>query len=265
MGSTASQVVPGGRVPYVPTAALVVRRAALGEQAFDERLHCGEDVDLVWRLHDAGWRVRYEASVWVHHYEPTSWRGLLRRRWRYGTAAASLATRHPGRLAPAVTRPAPGILLLLLLTRRPGAALAVSAVQGTALARRLHALGIPAGTCFLLAPAAALRTLITLGRAGTMLYAPLMLRALASRRRRMPALALLAASPLAEWLRRRPRLDPLRWTAASCADDAAYGLGVWWGCVRQRQLAPLMPKVRTKRRPYSPTDDERQRRRTAQA
>ena len=47
------------KVSYVPTAALLVRRAALdsvtpgGGAVFDPALRYGEDVDLVWRLHDA--------------------------------------------------------------------------------------------------------------------------------------------------------------------------------------------------------------------
>ena len=48
----------------MPTAALVVRRAVL-EDGLDTALRYGEDVDLVWRLHDAGWRVRYDPAVVV--------------------------------------------------------------------------------------------------------------------------------------------------------------------------------------------------------
>ena len=57
------------RVAYVPTAALLVRRAALGD-GFDESLRNGEDVDLVWRLIEAGWRVRYEPAVQVGTASP---------------------------------------------------------------------------------------------------------------------------------------------------------------------------------------------------
>ena len=61
------------------------------------------------------------------------------------------------------------------------------------------------------------------------------------RRTRPAALALLLAPPLDEWARRRPPLDPVRWTLASLADDAAYGAGVWRGCLRERTIAPLRP------------------------
>jgi mycofactocin glycosyltransferase len=42
-------------------------------------------------------------------------------------------------------------------------------------------------------------------------------------------------------VRRRPPLDPLRWTACSLADDLAYSVGVWRGCVRGRSLRALRP------------------------
>ncbi len=58
MGPDPALVRPYAQVWYVPSAAMVARREALGA-GFDEALHLGEDVDLVWRLHDAGWQVRY--------------------------------------------------------------------------------------------------------------------------------------------------------------------------------------------------------------
>jgi hypothetical protein len=164
-------------VAYVPSAALIVRRAALGG-GFDEALRYGEDVDLVWRLHDRGWRIRYDPRVIVAHGTPR-WRGaalrcgrgaairggaaiaaaldpaLLARRYRYGTSAAPLALRHPGRLAPFVLEPAPTFILALLAARRPRAAAAVLALQSALLARRLRGLRVPAR----LAPCWTLRAL----------------------------------------------------------------------------------------------------------
>ena len=66
MGASSALVVPRGIVAYVPSACLLVRRHAFGD-GFDETLLVGEDVDLVWRLHDQGWLVRYDADVVVSH------------------------------------------------------------------------------------------------------------------------------------------------------------------------------------------------------
>ncbi len=243
MGGREGAVVPGGRIPYVPTAALVVRRRALGG-GFDAGLRHGEDVDLVWRLHDAGWRVRLEPRATVRHVEPATWRALLARRHRYGTAAAPLSRRHPRRLAPLVVRPAPAAVAALLLARRPRSAAALAAVEGAVLARRLQRTGVPAATALPWPARAGADTFAGIGRAATMLAGPAMVAALCSRRARLSALALLAAPPLREWTHRRPRLDPVRWTAACVADDVAYGLGVWRGCLAHRTVAPLRARWR---------------------
>lgn len=98
---------PRRTVPYVPSAALIVRAPV----RFDEALRYGEDVDLVWRLLDAGHRVVYDPSVVVRHVE----RNTLRRTFRYGTSAAPLARRHPTRLRHVVLhRPRPLALARLL-------------------------------------------------------------------------------------------------------------------------------------------------------
>ena len=99
MGARPSIVRPGSRVPYVPSAALVVRRAAAGA-GFDEAMRVGEDVDFVWRLAAAGWRVRYEPAASMRHQHPVRLRAWFARRKDYGTSAASLELRHPGTVRP---------------------------------------------------------------------------------------------------------------------------------------------------------------------
>ena len=98
---------PGRNVPYVPSAALIVRTPV----RFDETLRYGEDVDLIWRLLDQGHRVVYDPSVVVLHHETD----VVRRRFRYGTSAAPLAARHPDRLRHvSFTRPRPLALARVL-------------------------------------------------------------------------------------------------------------------------------------------------------
>jgi mycofactocin system glycosyltransferase len=127
-------------VPYVPSAALIVRRGALGATPFDPVLRYGEDVDLIWRLKDAGWQVRYDPRITVLHEE----RRRLSRRFRYGTSAAPLAQRHPDRLAHVILRPWPAATLALLATKHPRSATAAYLTQTILLARRLHTHGVPA-------------------------------------------------------------------------------------------------------------------------
>ena len=73
-GREAARVIPYGRVPFVPGAALVLRRPL----RFDPTLPGGEDVDLAWRVH-----TRYEPKAVVEH-DPPSWR----KRVGYGRHAA---------------------------------------------------------------------------------------------------------------------------------------------------------------------------------
>lgn len=247
LGDRAARVLPMSPVSYVPTAALVGRRAALGE-GFDERLRYGEDVDLIWRLIDAGWSVRYEPSVQVAHGEPLEAVHLLRRRFRYGTSAAPLALRHPRSLSPLVVDPWCIATLAALVARRPRLALVAQATGAVLLARRLHRGGLPATVAAATTGAAARDTWLGVGRWVTQLALPAAAVVGSRRGRRLGMLSLLLATPLVDWRRRHPALDPARFAGAHLADEVAYGLGVWTGCIRHRTAAPLVPRIAIPRR-----------------
>ncbi len=99
-GGSGGLVRPMSRIPYVPSAAIVVRRDVANDVLFDPQLRGGEDVDLVWRLVDAGWDVRYVPSVTVAHEGPQSVNSWLSRRCFYGTTAGPLSRRHPSSMSP---------------------------------------------------------------------------------------------------------------------------------------------------------------------
>ncbi|MBB4931203.1 mycofactocin system glycosyltransferase [Lipingzhangella halophila] len=240
-------VRPGTRVGYVPTAVLLVRRAAL-TAAFDEALRYGEDVDAVWRMIDSGWQVRYAPSVQVAHEEPATWSQYLRRRYRYGTSAGPLARRHPERLAPVVLRPWSAAVAALLLVGRPGAAGAVAAFSAVRMSSALRGSGVTAPLAAKMTVRPVGSTLVGLGRYAAQLTLPAALAAAlvppGRRGRRLAALGgLLAAPALRDWFASRPGVDPVRWTLACLVDDAAYGAGVWRGALRSRTLRPLLPRM----------------------
>jgi mycofactocin glycosyltransferase len=242
MGVRESAVEPGTAVSYVPTAALMVRRRAL-LAGFDSRLRYGEDVDLIWRMRDAGWRVRYDPRVTVAHEEPPGFGRALARRFRYGTSAGPLATRHRGRLAPVVLPAFPSAVLLLVLGRRPRTALALACLQIAELSQRLARVGLPRVWAVRWFGGAVYHSALSTIRYGAMFALPLAL-ADGWRRRRPWALALLALPAMADWRSADPDLGPLRWAALALVDDAAYGAGVCWGCLRAGTLEPLVPAVR---------------------
>ena len=231
LGPRAAAVRPGGEVAYVPTAALLVRRSAL--HAFDEDLRYGEDVDLVWRLVDAGGAVRYDPSVVVHHDEPARWPDRLRRRFRYGTSAGPLDRRHPGRLAHLVLSPWPTAILALLLARRPVLAAAAAAVATGRLDRQVR----DRRTSGWIVLRSVEGTALGAGRALSLLGPVAWLGA---RDRRVAAL--LVAPYLKEWWERRPGGDPVTFVATALVEQAAYGAGVVAGCVRERTWGPLLPR-----------------------
>jgi mycofactocin glycosyltransferase len=257
LGGQEARVLPGGRVSYLPTAALLVRRAALqtvaAERAvFDPQLRYGEDVDLVWRLHAAGWRIRYQPEVQVQHDGPADWPGLLAKRYRYGTSAAPLAIRHPASMAPLVLHPWPTVTVAALLARRPAMAVASLAAAWFDIASTVRRAGVPAdgaaGACL----NAAWQTWRGIGRYGTQFAAPALAAVLIApggktpaRRwgRRAAAASLLIGPAVADWRERKPELGPVTFAVARVADDVCYGGGVLAGCLRERTAVPLRPAI----------------------
>jgi GT2 family glycosyltransferase len=133
-GPLPARVVPKGRVPFVPGAALVMRTELA---RFDETLTGGEDVDLVWRLDAQGHHVRYEPAAEVEHEHRTNPREWLARRAYYGRTAAPLAKRHPGHARPLHMSPWTAATYAALATRHPKTAATITAAAIALLARRL--------------------------------------------------------------------------------------------------------------------------------
>ena len=249
LGARPARVSPGSLVSYVPAAALVLRRSALGpeRQVFDEQLRYGEDVDLVWRLVSSGWTVRYEPASAVGHAHRPTLRAAVAQRFGYGVSAAPLAARHPGKLAPFAGSRWTVAAWALLATRHPRLAAATLTTAAVRLSRTLPvARSGPlaarlVGTGSLLAGR-------SLGEALTRPYAPLALPLLLApgparkTRRRIAAAALFIPSAL-EYARRKPEVGPLSWFVLRALDDLAYGTGVCVGCLRERSAAALRPRL----------------------
>jgi mycofactocin glycosyltransferase len=250
LGPEEAPVRPGGAVSYVPTAALAVRRAALEAiGGFDERLRYGEDVDLVWRLAKAGWRVRYDPAATVTHpvrATPIRW---LRQRYNYGRSAASLAARHGRDVAPVAMSPWSSAAWAFAATGHPVAGAAIAAATTAALAKRAGS-DIPTARVLVgLALAGHARAAAALGEAARRAWLPVLAAgaaALPSRRARRCAVASLAAAfvvpPVTEWVKHRPRVGLPGWVALRWADDLAYQTGVWAGMLQARSLGAILPR-----------------------
>ena len=83
---------------YLPSCNLLVRRNAfLGVGGFDDTMHVGEDVDLTWRLRDAGWTIAYLPAGSICHEHRSTLRSFMSRRFDYGTSEGMLQLLHPQR------------------------------------------------------------------------------------------------------------------------------------------------------------------------
>ena len=240
LGPRSSLVVPGGAVGYVPSACIMIRRDAYGD-GFDESLRVGEDVDFVWRRHDRGWLVRYDASVEVAHPTRPTLVGWWQQRQRYGSSSAVLAQRHAQRLAPVRADAWTFITWTSVLLGRP--AVGARIVAGA----RRHAMG----TVFRddENPAAAADEVVTrnmvraggpLARAVVRTFGVVVVLAALHPRWRVRALGLFVLGSAWRW--RRDRFHPTD-VPFAIADDLAYGSGVLGGALRERSLRSLTPNI----------------------
>lgn len=272
LGARPAPVRPGSPVPFVPGAALVVRRRALEDLGgFDETMPLGEDVDLVWRLGESGWTVRYDPSVTLGHETRPDLADWLRQRFRYGTSAAPLDLRHPGSVPPLAVSGWTALAWGLVGTGTAGGAAAGAALAlGTtaALAPRLP-LERPFREALDLAGRGHLRAGGLMLDAARRVWWPLLVPyALSGRRRRRLALLALIGPPAWQVARGAHLEDgggvprdgtgqrsdqeagptvrpwwPVAWMALRTADDLSYGAGVWWGALAGRRAGPLLPQL----------------------
>ena len=119
----------------------------------------------------------------------------------------------------------------------------IATQQSAVLADRVRRLGLPPTWGIRWFAEATYAALLSVTRYATTFALPVTLT-YACRTRRPTALALLVLPALDEWRRREASLDPFRWIVLALADDAAYGAGVWWGCVGIGSFRALIPTIR---------------------
>ena len=261
LGAREAPVVPYGAVAYVPSAAIVCRRSAvLAVGGFDESLRVGEDVDLCWRLIEAGSRLRYEPVAMVAHEHRIRLGDWLARKAVYGSSAAPLALRHPDKTS-ALVIPLWSLVAWMMLALGGwwiGAVVATVYAGMTArrISRSVRHPGLQpnrveiAGLALSGLSAGAVR----LSSAACRDYWPASVAAAAvSRRCRRALLVAALVDAVHGWCNRRPAaggasgarpIGPLGYSILRRLDDLAYGAGVWTGVVRERTLQPLKPDIK---------------------
>ncbi|HEX7132087.1 MAG TPA: mycofactocin biosynthesis glycosyltransferase MftF, partial [Iamia sp.] len=196
MGPAEATVRPGSPVPYVPTAALVVRREALETiGGFDEDLRYGEDVDLVWRLAATGATVRYDPSVTATHPVRADARSWRAQRFAYGSSAGPLAVRHGAAVAPLRVSGWSGAAWALVAVGHPVLGTAVAAGSTAALARKLAGLERPGAEAVRLAGRGHLLAGRAIAQAVRRTWLPVALGAAVVSRRARPVVAAAVLGP----------------------------------------------------------------------
>ncbi len=257
LGMREAPVVPLGSVAYVPSAAIICRRSALIEVGgFDETMRSGEDVDLCWRMVEAGARLRYEPIALVGHDHRTRLREWFARKAFYGESAAPLSVRHPGKTAPMVVSRWVLLLWMLAATGSPlgyCAAAMIAVLFGRRVANSLETVETAPRDVATMTVHGLWGAALQVASAICRHYWPVALVAgVLSRRCRRVVLTAAVLDGLVDWVSRNNsipedarRVGFLSYLVLKRLDDIAYGLGLWTGVVRERHLGALKPQIRT--------------------
>lgn len=254
MGPEPSLVMIGAAVGWLPSASVIVRRAAVGDPPFEPGLRVGEDVDLFWRMHEAGWAVRYAPDVVNRHRVRTSLREFSGRRAGYGGSAADLEQRHPGTLIPARPSLAGLGVVAALSLKRPWIAAAIAAYE-FARQRRMLGPGAPTSVAVEMTGRSLWSDAFWMGHLLRRDWWPVGWAVLAATPRSRLARGVAATmmwEPVRDHLLRPTRLGPVRSLALRLLDDASYGTGVIRGAIRKRVPNVVTPRVRIPTWPTSP-------------
>jgi O-antigen biosynthesis protein len=88
---------------HIPGCNMAIRKSALQQiGGFDPQFRvAGDDVDVCWRLLEAGGRIAFNAGAVVCHHRRATVRGYLRQQRAYGKAEALLERKHPDKYSAA--------------------------------------------------------------------------------------------------------------------------------------------------------------------
>ncbi|MBW0019390.1 MAG: mycofactocin biosynthesis glycosyltransferase MftF [Mycobacterium sp.] len=257
LGQREAPVLPHSTVSYVPSAAIICRRSAIRDVGgFDETMQSGEDVDLCWRLIEAGARLRYEPIALVAHDHRTELRDWIARKAFYGGSAAPLSVRHPDKTAPLVIS---GWALMAWVLMSIGTGLAqfasviIAVLTGRRIAKAIRSADTSVWDVLMIAVRGLWSAALQLASALCRHYWPVaLLAAILSRHCRRVVLIAAVVDGVVDWLRRHDAIDEdaepiglLSYLVLKRVDDLAYGIGLWRGVVRERNIGALKPQIRT--------------------
>ncbi len=279
MGMRTQQVRLKGPLTYLPTANMLVRRAAWQQIGGFAPLTFGEDVDFCRRLLTHNFQIRYLPQGIVYHDYRTRLMAFFSIRASYASAEAALLRRHPNERRILLLPPEQatfavsaiaglwGLLLTLIKSKAnrsqlpacTGGASGKLATIGFTLALLLTLLGANKRHHQIRKQRIPIHSFTTFWATlrSNMAYTYHLCRHL-TRYYMLPMLAIgLLLPPLlllllilcgivigVDYARLRPTMGFGRYMLCSMLDDCAYEVGVVRGCIKQRTWKPLVPVVK---------------------
>ena len=243
---------------YVPTCNFLVRREAfLSLGGFRETLHVGEDVDLCWRLQDAGHILEYRPMGRVFHKHRNRLAAFCARRFDYGTSEPMLQQLHTGRVKTLFLPWSESffwlsvVVAMVLKTALPiflGAGLFLA--DGMKKHGKLKTRQIPVTRWQVFA--AIIRGYLSfvyhccsfISRyylivvPVVLLFSPLTAAVI---------FGMHLTAGMVEYAVKRPHLSPLSFLLFFTLEQASYQSGVWWECIHRLNFNPLLPRIVHKR------------------
>lgn len=244
LGNIPAVVRPLSRVSYVPAAVLVARTSVIKDlHSFDSSMRLGEDVDLIWRLVEAGHTVRYDPSVVCQHNPRSTFGAFMRQRWGYGRSAASLDKKHKFTASPLranIVMLIPAVTLFAGYVYLTAVLLPLMVVWFVFTLRRT---GLPSSTRAKLALTGWFSTVRLLTSAIMRAWWPIVLLVGQYSLRIGAAFVFSAFIPAMFGLIRQKPRHTFGYIALRIIDPMAYGAGVWAGVFRERSIRCLVPVV----------------------
>jgi mycofactocin glycosyltransferase len=248
LGETRALVRPMSRVSYVPAAVIVCNVQSLRTVGlFDESMRLGEDVDIVWRMIEAGMWCRYVPAIECVHRSRQSMRAMLKQRFDYGTSAASLDQRHPRAASPLRAHALLVTTASALLMGYIYLAFVLVVLTMVYFLFSLRSTSLPVKVRTRLAWKGLTSTTRLLADAVMRAWWPLFFLASFVSIRLGAMLTFSALVPPIIGLVRNKPGHPIRYLVMRILEDVAYGTGVWVGAVRARSLRCLLPVITVRR------------------
>jgi hypothetical protein len=247
---------------YVPSCNLLARRDLfLKLGGFREELSVGEDVDLCWRMQDAGHHVEFRPAGRVYHRHRNRLRHFCARRFDYGTSEPLLQQLHPERSKQMVFPPGASLfwgiaILAITFESFPFLALCGITVLFDALSKLFRITGKGTTIKF---PAVFMA--VVRGYFAFFYHCC----AFVSRYYLFWAIAIIPLFPLVsvimlgmhfltgwvEYFIKKPHLNPVSFLLYFSLEQLSYQLGVWWGCLKNMSFSSVNPRVAWKISPES--------------